>query len=174
MLLLRIGRRSRWDLDRTSYDPADVERATQDLALRPSDEGRLSVYKVEGEADEHEIAVRFAVTCRGDPRPIEYVMFPDELATALGLVVIREPHEDIDPYLSERHYGIVGLAEETTRRLASAILASPERRVGRISPGDLDALARELLRRDPGLERYLKGQWPERLKRKPGEAEPGV
>jgi hypothetical protein len=174
MLLLRLGRRSRWDLDRTSNDPADVEFAAQELALRPSDEGRLSVYKVDDEAEEHEVAIRFAVTCREKPRPLEYVIFPAELATALGLAVIHEPREDIDPYLSERHYGITGLDQELARKLASAILAHAGRRVGRIPPGDLDDLGRELLRRDPGVAPYLRGQWPERLRAKPDKADPGV
>jgi hypothetical protein len=151
-----------------------VEFAAQELALRPIDEGRLSVYKVEGEADEQEIAVRFAVTCRKRPQPLEYVVFPAELATALGLTVTHEPNEEIDPYLSERHYGITGLDDEMTRRLAYAILAYAARRVQSIPVRDLDKLGRELLRRDPGLAPFLKGQWPDRLKAKQDEVEPGV
>jgi hypothetical protein len=67
----------------------------------------------------------------------------------------------------------LGLDEEVTRRLASAILAHAGRRVQRVPERDLDGLGTALLRRDPGLEPYLKGKWPERLKAKPGEAEPG-
>jgi hypothetical protein len=174
MLLLRVSRSSRWNLDRRPDDPAHVELAAQELALRPIDEGRLSVYQVEGEADEQEIAVRFAVTCRKRPQPLEYVVFPVELVTALGLTVAHEPREEIDPYLSEHHYGIIGLDDEMAQRLASAILAYAARRVQSIPVRDLDKLGRELLRRDPGLAPFLKGEWPERLKPKTGEAEPGA
>ena len=173
MLLLRIGRKSRWDLDRRSDDPAHVEYAAQELALRPSDEGRLSVYRVEDEADEQEVAVRFALTCRTKPQPLDYVVFPAELAVELGLTVIPEPREDLDPSLGEGHHGITGLDEEMTRRLASATLATA-RCVRSILARDLDTLGTVLLRRDPRLEPYLKGKWPERLKAKPGQAEPGV
>jgi hypothetical protein len=169
MLLLRVGRKSRWDFDRRSDEPGHVEAAASDLSLRPADQGLLSVYKVECESDEREVALRYAVTCRNKPEPLDYVVFPADLATALGLTVAHEPSAEIDPYLSDRHYGISGLDEDLARRLAAAILAHSERRVRRIPERALDGLAISLLRREPGLEPYLKGIWPERLKSNHGE-----
>src|SRR4051794_20401705 len=102
MLILRVGRKARWDFDRRPEEPGHVEAAADELALRPIDQGRLSVYKVEDEADEREVALRFALTCRKKAEPLDYVVFPAELATALGLALVHEPREDITPYLSDR------------------------------------------------------------------------
>jgi hypothetical protein len=69
MLLLRIGIRSRWAPDRVADEPDHVAKAAVDLELRPDEDG-LSVFRVEGEDDSREVAVRFALNCRKDRGPV--------------------------------------------------------------------------------------------------------
>jgi hypothetical protein len=162
MLLLRIGTRSRWVPDRAANAPDHVAQAAVDLELRPDEDG-LSVFRVEGEDDSREVAVRFALTCRKDRGPVDYLVFPSELAERLGLAVAYVPHPDLDPRLSARHYEILGLTPELTLRLAAAILADAGRCVGRVQKGELIRLGAEICRRDPELQRYLKGDWATKL-----------
>jgi hypothetical protein len=162
MLLLRIGIRSRWAADRVADEPDHVAKAAVDLELRPDEEG-LSVFRVEGEDDSREVAVRFALNCRKDHGPVDYLVFPSELAERLGLAVVYLPREDLDPRLSARHYEILGLTPELTMRLAAAILSDDGRQVGRVQKGDLIRLGAEICRRDPQLRSYLKGDWAARL-----------
>jgi len=162
MLLLRIGIRSRWAADRIADEPDHVAKAAIDLELRPDEDG-LSVFRVVGEDDSREMAVRFALTCRKDRGPIDYLVFPSELAERLGLAVAHVPRGDLDPRLSARHYEIFGLTPELTLRLAAAILADAGRCVGRVQKGELLHLGAEICRRDPELLSYLKGDWATRL-----------
>jgi hypothetical protein len=162
MLLLRIGIRSRWAADRTADEPDHVARAAVDLELRPDEDG-LSVFRVEGGDDSREVAVRFALNCRDDRGPIDYLVFPSELVERLGLVVASFPREDLDSRLSERHYEILGLTPELTIRLAAAILADTGRHVERVQKGDVIRLAVEICRRDPELQDRLKGDWATKL-----------
>jgi hypothetical protein len=78
--LLRVGRLRRWSFERDASSPEDVAEASRDLKLDVGEEG-LSVYRVEGEGETLEVAVRWALTCRSKPRPMDYVVFPAELAT---------------------------------------------------------------------------------------------
>jgi hypothetical protein len=159
MLLLRIASRGRWAADRAAGDPRHVEDAAADLQLKPRESG-LSVYHTMGEEDTREIVVRFALTCRRDPRHADYLVFPAELAERLGLVVAHVPREDLDPRLGERHYEILGLTPELGLRLAAEILADAGRAVGRIAKADLIPLGKELCRREPELKKHLAGHWP--------------
>jgi hypothetical protein len=118
------------------------------------------VFRTEGEDDAREVAIRFAVTCRVDPRHADYLVFPSALAERLGLVVASVPRDDLDPRLSERHHEILGLTPEFSLRLAAEILADDVRVVVRIRKADLIPLAIELCRRDPGLKDHLAGDWP--------------
>lgn len=159
MLLLRIASRGRWTADRAAGDPRHVEDAANDLRLKPRESG-LSVFRTEDEHDAREVAVRFALTCRGDRRHADYLIFPSELADRLGLVVAHVPRQDLDPLLGERHHEIVGLTPELSLRLAAEILADRGRVVGRVEKTDLIPLGIELCRRDPGLKDHLAGHWP--------------
>jgi hypothetical protein len=163
MLLMRIGRQARWAFDRVADNPDHVSDAAKDLRLDEG-EGGLSVYKLEGEEERREIAIRFAVTCRDwPPDPLDCVVFSEGLATGLGLTVALVPRSDLDPYLDRRHCEIIGLTPELALRLAAAILADPGRQVDRLRAKDIPPLASDLLRRDPGMISYLGEGWSEKL-----------
>jgi hypothetical protein len=70
--LLRVGRQHRWSFERDASDSEDVAEASRDLKLDMDEEG-LSVYRVEGEGETLEVAVRWALTCRPKPRPMDYL-----------------------------------------------------------------------------------------------------
>jgi hypothetical protein len=156
--LLRVGRQHRWSFDRDATDSEDVTEASHDLKLDRDEQG-LSVYRVEGEGETLEVAVRWALICRTKPQPMDSVVFPSELASDLGLTVSYRPRENLDPFLNARHYEIMGLTPELSERLAAAILGYAGRRVQRIQEKDLQKLGAELCRRDPELKNYLKGRW---------------
>jgi hypothetical protein len=156
--LMRVGRLRRWSFERDAGSPEDVAEASRDLMLDVGEEG-LSVYRIEGESEAHEVAVRFALTCRPDPQHLDYIVFPSELAAEIGLTVPYLPREDQDPFLNARHHEIHGLTADLSLRLAKAILTCAERRVERVRENQLAALGTELCRRDPGLKSYLKGRW---------------
>jgi hypothetical protein len=162
MLVLRIGRKSRWAEDRGADNPAHVAQAALDLELGPGEAG-LSVFLVESEGERSEVAVRFALTCRERPAHLDYVVFPAELVTDLGLTIVPAPMAKLDPYLSERHHEILGLTPELGGQLAAAILASADRQVGRVRDRELLTLGAESCRRDPELRKHLKGDWLRRL-----------
>jgi hypothetical protein len=163
MLILRIGTRGRW-LPKSVVDESKrVELAVRDLARKPGEPG-LSVYRVDAEDEERQVAVRFAVTLRSArSEHLDYIVFPAEVAEGLGLTVAHVPQEGIDPYLSERHFEILGLTPELTRVLAAAILAVAARRVERLGKREIPLLASELCRRDPSLRRFLAEGWSETL-----------
>ena len=172
MLVLRVGRKARWEEgDRPADDPLRVSQAALDLQLAP-DEAGLSVFQVEGEDEPREVAVRFALTCRDRPAHVDFVVFPAELATGLGLTVAPVPIEGLDPDLNARHHEIIGLTPELTGRLASSILVSADRRVGRVRDRDVAALGAELCRRDPELRNHLRGDWASRLASLTGDLPP--
>jgi hypothetical protein len=171
MLVLRVGRKARWEGDRPADDPGRVSQAALDLQLGPEEVG-LSVFRVEGEDETVEVAVRFALTCRDRPAHVDFVIFPAELATELGLTVAPVPIEGLDPTLNARHHEIIGLTPELTSRLAASILAAPGRRVGRVRDRDLAALGAELCGRDPGLRNHLRSEWASKLTPLPGNPPP--
>jgi hypothetical protein len=171
--LLRVGRQRRWSLERDAAQPEDVIEAAEDLRLDEREEG-LSVYQVEGEGEALEVALRFALTLRPKIQPMDYVAFPSELASNLGLTVSHVPRRDLDPLLGERHHEIFGLTDEDRRRLAEAILSHPGRLVNRVREKDLPRLGAELCRRDPGLRKYLKGAWAALLDDRGPEHEPAT
>ncbi len=162
MLILRIGRRARWGADRLADNDEHVADAAGDLELAPDEEG-LSVFRAEGEDERREVAVRFALTCREKPQHLDFVAFPSELASDLGLAVTHVPLEELDPFLSGRHFEILGLTAATGRRLVATILAYAGRQVGRVRDRDLAALGVALCRRDPMLRTRLRGDWPTRI-----------
>jgi hypothetical protein len=172
MLLLRIANRARWATDRVADDLSHVADAAVDLKLKPREDG-LSAFHVEGQEDSREVAVRFALTCRDDPRHVDYLVFPSELAEHLGLVTAYVPREDLDPWSSARHYEILGLTPELTLRLAATILAHAGRSVERVQKGDLIPLGAELCRRDPELRKHLRDDWVPRLTPLLGDVAPG-
>jgi hypothetical protein len=84
MLVLRVGREARREGALPTDDPGRISQATLDLQLGPDEIG-LSVFRVEGEDETIEVAVQFALTCRDRPAHVDFVVFPEELATDLGL-----------------------------------------------------------------------------------------
>jgi hypothetical protein len=164
MFLLRIGSLGRWPSDRGVLGADAAAKAAADLALRARDSG-LSVFRVEGAVESTEVALRYALTCRDEPRNVDYVVFPSDLPTALGLSVVPAPTPDLEPYLSERHEEILGLTPELSLKLAAAILADGRWRTERIARADLESAGAELCRRDPGLKNHLH---PEVIKKLPG------
>jgi hypothetical protein len=173
MLILRIGNRGRWTGDRDAQDDEHVEAAAKDLKLGPRHQG-LSVFRAETEAEQQEVALRFALTCR-DARPehVDYVAFPSSLAEDLGLIVAHRPYDDLDPYLSERHYEMIGLTPELGLHLATAILKHEDRLAGRLEKQEVPALGADLCRRDSRIRSYLGDGWPERLRPLLGDPETG-
>jgi hypothetical protein len=156
--LLRVGRQRRWGFERDASNPDDVAEASLDLQLAVDEDG-LSVYRVEDETESLEVAVRWALTCRSKPQPMDYVVFPSELASDLGLTVAQTSREELDPFLNARHYEITGLTPELGRRLAQAILGHAGRRVVRVKEKDLPSLGAEICRGDSELKKYLKREW---------------
>jgi hypothetical protein len=172
MWVLRVGRKARWEGPRDASDPVQVAEAAEDLRLGPDEVG-LSVYRVDDPAEVQEVAVRFALTCRRKPEHLDYVLFPEELATELGLDLTPMRIDGLHPDLNDRHYEILGLTDELRLRLAAAILGSVDRKVGRIRDKALIDLGREACRRDPALREFLKGDWPSRLPPSPDATSEG-
>ena len=174
MLVLRIGNRGRWTGDRDAQDVEHVEAAAKDLKLGPRHQG-LSVFRAETEDEQREVALRFALTCR-DARPehVDYVVFPSALAEDLGLIIAHRPYDDLDPYLNERHYEMIGLTPELGLRLAAAILRHDDRRAERLEKQKLPALGADLCRRDAQVRSYLGDGWPEKLRPLLADPETGV
>ena len=158
MLVLRVGRLSRWN-NRDFRNPQHVEDAARDMDLAPDEEG-LSVFTVADEGEEQQVAVRFAMTCRNRPDHLDYVTFPAELASDLGLDVRHVPRPELDDYLTARHFEIVGLTVGLGQQLARAILENRSYRVHRIRDRDLTALGAALCREHPRLRDHLRGSWP--------------
>src|SRR5262249_20293175 len=169
--LLRVGRLRRWTFDRDARRPEDVAEAARDLNLDIGEEG-LSVFRVERDAEAREVAVRFALTCRPKPQHLDFVAFPAELASDLGLDITYAPRGDLEPFLKARHHEIVGLTPELALRLAAAILACSGRQVERLREHDLPSLGMELCHRDPGFSAFLKGHWSTLLGGLPASDEP--
>ena len=162
MWVLRVGRKARWDVDRDASDPGQVAEAAEDLRLGPGEAG-LSVFRIDEEDEIREVGLRFALTCRRKPEHLDFVLFPEDLATELGLSVRPTSVAGLHPYLNDRHHEILGLTDELRMRLAAAILGREDRRVGRIRDRALTTLGLELCRRDPSLREHLKGDWSAKL-----------
>ncbi len=85
--------------DRAADVPAHVAQAAIDLGLAAGEAG-LSVFRADGAEEQREVAVRFALVCRDwPPDNLDYVVFPADLATTLGLSVSPVPRGDLDHYL---------------------------------------------------------------------------
>ena len=159
MLILRVGRIARWASDRAADVPAHVDQAAIDLRLAPGEAG-LSVFRADSAEEQREVAIRFALVCRDwPPENLDYVVFPADLASTLGLSVAPVPRDDLDPYLRHRHHEILGLTRELAQQLALVILAHDGRQVERLGKRDLSPLAAEVCRRDPEIRTYLGEGW---------------
>ncbi len=158
MYLLRVGRKRRWRFEQDAGRAEDVAEASRDLELAIGEEG-LSVYRVTGEAEAREVAVRWALTCRSGPQNMDYVVFPSDLASDLGLTISHVTRGDPDPFLNARHSEIIGLTPELASQLAATILGNARRWVERIQEQELKRLGAELCRSDPELKKYLIGEW---------------
>ena len=85
MLLVRIGRKSRW----SSTEPS-VEEAVKDLSLRPEEKG-LSVYKVDSIDLAEDVAKLFAPTARKSVDKIDFILFDESLVSSVEGPILSSP-----------------------------------------------------------------------------------
>lgn len=140
MLLLRIGRRGRWTRSDTPTE-ADVEKASQDLALRSDEEG-LSVYRVNDAAQAKEIATVWALEHRERDDDADYILFDEAEAQPTHTLVAREDKGAQSPLLRAQHQELEERVEGAHLRLAARLLASPDLQVHRVSRHEIAAARR--------------------------------
>lgn len=155
MLLVRIGRKSRW----SSTEPS-VEEAVKDLSLRPEEKG-LSVYKVDNIDLAKDVAKLFAPTARKSVDKIDFILFDESLVSSVEGLALDKTGCELHPELAVLHYEIVGLDEQKTRLLATAILSSPFN-VERITEGDLIRAVRSRMEQDKRFKAYIYEEWASR------------
>jgi hypothetical protein len=154
---LRIGRQGRWT-GKSPHDPGHVAEAARDLALRPDEEG-LTIFRALDAGEAMHLARVFALTCRDRPANLDYVLIPEDCLSDVRLSVVKKPDPNLHPYLSERHYEIVGTDVETSRALAARIIAHAEHQVRRLKEGEIKQLAAGLVEEDPKLQHFLREGW---------------
>lgn len=152
MLLVRIGRKSYW----STTEPS-VDRAIKDLSLRTDEEG-LSVYKVDSIDNAREIAKLFAPTARKSASKIDFILFDESLVTAVEGLGLRKTECDLHPELSEAHHEIVGLDDQKSCALATAIL-SGSFLAERISESEVIESLRSRMQRDDDFKDYVYEDW---------------
>jgi len=160
MWLWRNARRARWEHDRDPENPEHVGEAAKDVSLR-NERGELglSVFRVETTAEAQRVAILYASTLLDRPGKLDYMMAPSQCFENLELVVSHRPVEGLYPYLSERHYEVMGLDESVSLALARELLASPERVVVRIRESELIAELRKLMVKEPLLHHFVGEAW---------------
>jgi hypothetical protein len=155
--------RARWDKDRSADDDEHVSIAAEQISLRSGEAG-LSIYHVEHEEAARKVAALYASTTAFDrPGKIDFLLIPPECFDAVGLLPVHVPDDGLHPFLSNRHHEVRDINDETSGRLARAILASSGRRVVRLTPDKLVAIVRSLLANDSTIRTYLRGTWPRHL-----------
>src|SRR6185312_5665572 len=105
-------------------EPAQVSEAAKDLTLRPGEDG-LSLFEVKDEAEGELVATRIGVhrmITLGRSDHVDYLLIPPEVFAQLELTIVPVPDPRLEPQLSELHREIKGITDETSRRLAAAIL----------------------------------------------------
>jgi hypothetical protein len=109
MLILRVGRKGRWE-GRRHDNALDVAEAAKDLQLRAGEAG-LSVFEVEDADDAGRIALLYALyrrTLSAGRRldDVDYLLVPSDHFTRLGLTIRPVPDGRLFAPLSERHRGL--------------------------------------------------------------------
>jgi hypothetical protein len=155
MLLVRIGSRGRW----SATEPS-IERAVKDLGLRPDEIG-LSVYRVDSLDTAKNVAKLFAPTARQNVGRIDFVLFDENIVSAVDGLELRKTGCALHPDLSDMHLEIIGLDPEKSKQLATAILASSFS-VERISENELIESVRAKMSNDEDFRNYVYEDWLDR------------
>lgn len=155
MLLLRIGKRGRWQGAGSVAEQA--AQAVKDLTLRDGEEG-LSVFEVSSEDEARELAVVFGPVCRRLPDDVDYIIFDSACVDAvegLSVVVTAGPSY---PALRDSHREVRGITAASRDALARSILeAKPT--VVRIRRNDAVSAAKAAAEEDPLLLAAAKPGW---------------
>jgi hypothetical protein len=152
MLLVRIGRKSRWVGSDSSADTA-----VKDLSLRPGEAG-LSVYKIESLNEAVNIAKIHAPTARNKVDKIDFILFEESIIAEVEGLELRQSDSSLHPELSSVHHEIYGLNSSRARLLAEAILGGSFD-VKRISEADLVESVKTRIKVDEKFKDYIHQDW---------------
>ncbi len=162
MWLWRAGNLSRWRKQQ-ALNTEHVARAARDLSLRAGEQG-LSLYLVENPSEIERVCLLFAITLRGRPRDLEYLLINRQCFDVIpSLQLLKIPVEGLHPELSERHYEARGLTPEIALQLAEIILTRPDCEFRVLAEKRVMELAKTLVKDDPTVTPFLIGEWPSRL-----------
>jgi len=147
--------KSRWE-SRNPENAADVAGAAQELKPRAADQGGLSVFRAADEPEGRRVAILHTMTNRR-PDKVDYLLVPEVCFRDPRLELRADPSDDQHPYLSERHYVVLGLSDAQVRvDVARAILRDPGHRLARIQWREIKEEAIQMLRADPSIRSYVK------------------
>ncbi|MBI2566874.1 MAG: hypothetical protein HYV63_07585 [Candidatus Schekmanbacteria bacterium] len=149
-------------VNRSASSPEDVAAVAKDLFRRRGERGQ-SVFRVQNRDEADTAAVIFAITCRPDPADVDYVLIPDECLAPLRLEIRAEPSTALHPFLGERHFEIVDLADDRVEDFARYVLADARYEALRINERSLVEKARDMLAKLPDLTGFLGLDWPDVL-----------
>lgn len=152
---LRVGKRSRWPSVGCASNPS-IDKVAQDL--KPRDGERLSVYKVESEAEAEFVAAAFAVTQRAKEDIIDYVILPDDMFDSCP----EKTSCQLPNYLDIRHYEVGGLDDSAvltaTSQRAHQLACNGSATRFRLKESDICRLFLELEEQEPSIRDAA--QWP--------------
>lgn len=152
MLLVRIGRKSRWLGSDSSADTA-----VKDLSLRPGEAG-LSVYKVDSINDAVRIAEIHAPTAWKKVNKIDFLLFEENIIAEIEGLELKQVDSNLHPELSSAHHEIYGLSLGKAHLLAKAILGGSFD-VKRISETALVESVRSRIKVDEEFKDYIHQDW---------------
>ena len=147
--------KSRWE-SKNPENTDDVAVAAQELEPGPADQGGLSVFRAADETEGRRVAILHTMTSRG-PEKVDFLLVPEVCFRDPRLELRADPNDDQHPYLSERHYLVLGLSNVQVRiDVTRAILRDTGHRLARISKSEIKEEAIQVLRDDPSIRSYVK------------------
>jgi hypothetical protein len=148
VLLVRIGRRARWQ-ERSAGVEADVREAAKDLTLRDGETG-LSVYRVSNREEARDVALGWALEKRDRDDHVDYLLVNEVSVTETHALTAVPDEEASDSRLRMLHCELTETVPDASRALARKLLASGLLGVERISRTDVESARRAA--RDDGSD----------------------
>jgi hypothetical protein len=163
MLWWRKVRNHTYWLPGGTLHPEGLSYYVPDVALRrQNQEEGLSLFAVTDQKEWEILSIYYALTLSGYDN-LDYLVIPEGVWITLGLHPGHVPYHNLHPFLSDRHYEVIGLTEAQETKLAQIILANPDREAGRARRNDIKKTAQTLLAKDLTLRQLLNSEWENKV-----------
>lgn len=139
-----------------------MDGPSADFKLRQNEE-YLSFFEVADEDEGCRVGAAYRIVREERPDKIDFLLFARQLLLEAGIEVENKPDDCLPEYLSARHVGTRGPQHEPNLEFIIRLLCDESKIIKRLSPKEIEQLARSLLEESPNLRDHLGEHWRQKL-----------